>query len=121
MAQGLLDGLGHGGYEALSAGLAASQVRPEAIAVMNEMGIDISHHHSKAMDTFAGQPIDFAVTVCDEAKEACPVFPGAKKQLHWSIPDPSAVEGGEPERLDAFRKARDELIRRIQDEFLGHR
>ena len=121
MAQGLLNGLGRGAYEALSAGLAASQVKPEAIAVMNEMGIDISHHHSKAMDAYAGQAVDFAVTVCDEAKEACPVFPGAKRQLHWSIPDPSAVQGGEPERLEAFRKARDELRRRIEAEFLAKR
>ena len=105
----------------MSAGLAASQVRPEAIAVMDEMGIDISHHHSKVVETYAGQPIDFAVTVCDEAKEACPVFPGAKTQLHWSIHDPSTAQGGEPERLEAFRKARDELRRRIEAEFLANR
>jgi arsenate reductase len=102
----------------LSAGLSPSEVRPEAVAVLKEVGIDISHHYSKAMDTYAGQPVDLAVTVCDDAKEACPVFPAAKKQLHWSIPDPSAVQGDEAERLDAFRKARDEIRRRIESEFL---
>ena len=118
MAQGLLNSLGRGAYEAVSAGLAASQVRPEAVAVMKDIGVDISEHYSKAIDTYAGQPVDFAVTVCDEAQEACPVFPGARRQLHWSIPDPSSVQGGEPERLEAFRQARDELKRRIEVEFL---
>lgn len=118
MAQGLLHGLSRGAYEALSAGLAASQVRPEAIAVMKELGIDISHHSSKAMDTYAGQSMDFTVSVCDDVTEACPVFPNATRQLHWSIADPSAVQGGESERLQAYRNARDELRRRIEAEFL---
>ncbi len=119
MAQGLLNALGRGGYEALSAGLVASRVRPEAMRVMMEIGIDIGHHESKGLETYSGQPVDVAVTVCDDAKEACPVFPAARRQIHWPVPDPSAVQGDESERLAAFRVVRDDLRQRIEEEFLS--
>src|SRR2546430_1739354 len=78
--------------EVVSAGTKPSQVRPEAIAVMNEIGIDISGHRSKSVDKFIGQEFDYVITVCDHAKELCPVFPGRTKHLHWSFGDPAAVE-----------------------------
>ncbi|MBU6424512.1 MAG: arsenate reductase ArsC, partial [Chloroflexi bacterium] len=89
IAEGLLRSLAGDRFDVASAGLAPGSVRPEAIAVMREIGIDISGHRSKAADEYAGQEFDLVVTTCDEAKEACPLFPGAKRMLHWSIPDPT--------------------------------
>ncbi len=86
------------------------------IAVMNEIGIDISQQESKRLDRYLGEPFDFVITVCDDANDACPVFLGGGERKHWSIPDPSAVSGSESERLDAFRAARDELRGRIASE-----
>ncbi|MDP9265678.1 MAG: arsenate reductase ArsC [Chloroflexota bacterium] len=117
MAEGLLRALGGGRYEVRSAGLEAGGVRPEAVAVMREIGIDISRQRSKAADRFAGQRFDLVVTTCDEAKEACPLFPGATRMLHWSIADPAAVVGAA--RPDAFRAARDGLKERIEREILA--
>jgi arsenate reductase (thioredoxin) len=119
MAEGLLRSLGHGAFEALSAGIVATQVRPEAVIVMREIGIDISGQESKTPQRYLDEPTDTVVTVCDEANEVCPVFPKARNRIHWSIPDPSHVQGSESERLAAFRKARDELRERIQAEFLS--
>lgn len=118
MAEGLLRGLGGEAFDALSAGSVATSVRPEAITVMAELGFDLSPHESKTLDRYLYQPIDTLVTVCDSAKESCPVFPGADHQLHWSIEDPAAVRGSEEERLGAFRLARDELRRLIETELL---
>jgi arsenate reductase len=84
-------------------------VRPEAIAVMREVGIDISSHRSKSVDEFIGQPFDYVLTVCDSAKESCPVFPGAATRLHHNFDDPAAVTGSEADRLAAFRRVRDEI------------
>lgn len=109
MGEGLFRDEGGGGYEVSSAGTKPSQVRPEAIAVMREIGIDISGNRSKSVDEFAGQAFDFVVTVCDSARDNCPVFPGATKRIHWSLEDPAAVEGPEDERLAAFRRIRDQL------------
>ena len=100
-------------FEVASAGTKPSYVRPEAIAVLKEIGIDISHHRSKSVDEFIGHPLDFVVTVCDSAKETCPVFPGAVKRLHWPFDDPAAVEGSEDVRKAAFRRIRDQIHRRI--------
>ena len=88
-------------------------MRPEAIAVMDEIGIDISGHGSKTLEPFLGQAFSWLITVCDDAKESCPTIPGAAKQAHWSIDDPSAVEGDDEARLAAFREARDILRDRI--------
>ena len=107
MAEGMVRAWGGGRFEALSAGTEASHVRPEAIAVMREIGIDISGHTSKTILPFIGESFAWVITVCDAAKEACPTIPGAEQQAHWSIDDPSEVEGTEKERLDAFRTARD--------------
>ena len=118
MAEGLLHELGGAGYDVHSAGTVKTKVRPEAIAVMREVGIDISSQHSKTLDQFLTMPFDEVITVCDAAAEACPVFMGARNQRHWSIPDPSAVQGGAAARTNAFRTARDELKERIRRELL---
>ena len=119
MAEGLLRELGGGGFEAHSAGTEATHVRPLAIRAMEEIGIDIGAQRSKALDEYAGQPFDLVVTVCDEAREACPYFPGARAQIHWSLPDPSKATGTEESRLAVFREVRDELRRRIGRELLA--
>lgn len=113
MAEGLLRSLGGDRFDVHSAGTIASQLRPEAIAAMTELGIDISGQSSKDLAPFLGQSFDRVVTVCDEAKESCPIFPGARSTAHWSIDDPAAVAGGDDERLAAFRRARDELRGRV--------
>jgi arsenate reductase len=98
-------------------------VHPLAIQVMREIGIDISEaagHRAKSLDEFKGQPpMDLVVTVCDDAAEECPYFPGARRQDHWGFPDPSAVTGSDEERLAAFRSVRDAIARRIED-FVRH-
>jgi arsenate reductase len=119
MAEGLLRSLGHGAFEIASAGTEATRVRPEAIAAMRELGIDITGQTSKTLDRFLGEEWDEVITVCDQANESCPIFPGARKRRHWSIDDPSQVQGSEEERLAAFRRARDELKRRIEAELIG--
>ena len=119
MAEGLLRSLGGPGVEVFSAGTTATSVRPEAIAVMGEIGINIAHRASKSLEPFLGESFDAVITVCDDANDACPVFPGAKERRHWSIADPSRVEGTAAERLAAFRQARDDLRQRIETELLG--
>ncbi|HTP33757.1 MAG TPA: arsenate reductase ArsC [Candidatus Acidoferrales bacterium] len=109
MAEGLLRQLAAGRFEVFSAGTKPGTVRPEAIAVMNEIGIDISRHRSKHVNEFAGQVFDYVLTVCDDAKESCPVYPVRTKQVHQRFEDPAAVRGSEAERMDAFRRVRDQL------------
>ena len=121
MAEGLLRTLGGKEYDVYSAGTHPFPVRPKAVQVMREIGIDISTHYSKSLDQFVDQPFDYVITVCDNAKESCPVFHGAKEMLHWSIKDPVEVWGTEETRLQAFRKARDELAGRIRKTFKLHR
>ena len=117
MAEGLLRARGGDRYAVFSAGTHPRGVHPLAIQVMREIGIDISEptgHRAKSLDEFAGQPpMDLVVTVCDDAAEECPYFPGARRQEHWSFPDPSAVTGSEEERLAAFRSVRDAIAERI--------
>ena len=86
---------------------------------MREIGIDISRQSSKRLDVYEGQPFDDAITVCDEAREACPFFPGAVRNLHWSFDDPSAATGTEAQRLEVFRRVRDEIATSIRAELLG--
>jgi arsenate reductase (thioredoxin) len=109
MAEGLLRHDAGEKFEVESAGTKASFVRPEAIAVMRELGIDISGHRSKNVDEFEGQQFDYVITVCDNAKENCPVFFGAAKRLHHSFDDPAALSGSEEERRALFRRVRGEL------------
>jgi arsenate reductase len=113
MAEGLLRSIAGDRFEAHSAGTEATFVRPEAITVMGEIGVDISGQTSKALGPLLGEPFDWVITVCDQAKESCPIFPGARATAHWSIDDPAAVTGSEPGRLAAFRAARDELRSRV--------
>jgi arsenate reductase (thioredoxin) len=113
MAEGMVRAWGGGLFEAFSAGTEASAVRPEAIAVMREIGIDLSGHTSKTILPFLGEEFAWVITVCDQAKESCPAIPGAAQQAHWSIDDPSEIEGSEKERLHAFRTARDTLRDRV--------
>lgn len=114
MAEGLLRARGGADYEAFSAGTEATAVRPEAQQVMAELGIDISGQHSKRLDHYLGDAFDWVITVCDRARESCPVFPGATRSLHWDFDDPAAVEGADAVRLAAFRRIRDEIDGRIQ-------
>ena len=109
MAESLLRHDGGERFDVESAGTKASSVRPEAIAVMSELGIDISTRRSKNVDEFAGQRFDYVITVCDNARETCPVFFGAAEQLHHNFEDPAAIDGSEEERLALFRRVRDEL------------
>ena len=113
MAEGMLRAWGGDRFEAFSAGTEATSVRPEAIAVMDEIGIDIRGQASKTLEPFLGESFSWLITVCDQAKEACPTIPGVAKQAHWSIDDPSAVAGDDEARLAAFRMARDVLRDRI--------
>jgi arsenate reductase (thioredoxin) len=109
MAEGLLRHDAGGRFEVESAGTKPGHVRPEAIAAMKELGIDISGHRSKHVDEFKGQSFDYVVTVCDNAKESCPVFPGHTKRIHNAFEDPAAFQGTEEERLALFRRVRDEI------------
>ena len=118
MAEGLLRALGGDRFEVHSAGLVATEIRPLAIRAMAERGIDIGGQWSKALASYDGQLFDTSVTVCDEAKEACPYFPGAARQLHWSFDDPSAATGSEDEQLAVYRRVRDEIEARIRMELL---
>jgi len=114
MAEGLLRHEAGAAFEVFSAGTKPTQVRPEAVAVMREAGIDISGHRSKSVDEFEGQDFDYVITVCDNAKQSCPIYPEKTKRIHWSIEDPAAVQGSEEEILAAFRRIRDELRLRLQ-------
>ncbi len=109
MAEGLLTHLNGDRFEVRSAGTKPGSVRPEAIAVLQEIGIDISGNRSKHVDEFAGEQFDYVLTVCDNAKESCPLYPGHANRLHHSFEDPAAVQGSEQERLAAFRRVRDQI------------
>jgi arsenate reductase len=106
----------HGGdsFEAFSAGTEATSVRPEAIKVMAELSIDISSQQSKTYERYLGQPFEWVVTVCDRARESCPIFPGADQGAHWGFDDPAEAQGTEDERLQVFRRVRDEINARVK-------
>lgn len=118
MAEGLLNTLGGDRFEAFSAGTEATEVRPLAVEVMREIGIDISNHTSKRVDPFLDQEFDLVVTVCDRARESCPYFPGGKEVLHKGFNDPSEASGTEEEKRAVFRKVRDEIREWIQEKLL---
>ncbi|MBA3822343.1 MAG: arsenate reductase ArsC [Ktedonobacterales bacterium] len=109
MGEAWLRYLGGTRYEVASAGTHPSHVHPLAIAVMDERGIDIRGHRSKSVDEFLHHPFDYVITVCDQAAETCPTFPGPARREHWSFPDPAAVVGSPMEQLRAFRAVRDAL------------
>ena len=109
MAEGLLRDDAGDRFEVFSAGTQPSSVRPEAIAAMRELGIDLSGHRSKSVDEFEGQRFDYVITVCDSAKESCPVFHSSTAMIHHTFEDPAAVHGSYDERLTAFRRVRDQL------------
>lgn len=114
MAEGLLRHDAGDRFDVFSAGTKPTEVRLEAIAAMREVGIDISGHRSKSVDEFAHQHFDYVVTVCDNAKASCPVFPAGTKQIHWGFDDPAAVEGSQEQRLAAFRRVRGQLRARLR-------
>lgn len=118
MAEGLLRHDGGDRFEVFSAGTKPSQVRPEAIEVMRELGIDISGHRSKSVDEFSGQEFDYVITVCDNANESCPVFPGRTRRVHWGFEDPAEVMGDEATRVAVFRRVRDEIRKKLAG-FIG--
>ena len=115
MAEGLLRHMAGDRMEVHSAGTRPGHVRPEAIAALAELGIDIRGHWSKHVDTFAGQTFDYVITVCDHANESCPVFPAGTQRIHWSFEDPAAATGDEAHRLAGFRKVRDQIAHRLNE------
>ena len=118
MAEGLLRHDAGNIFDVYSGGVEPTQVRPEAVEAMNDIGIDISSHRSKSVDEFAGEEFDYVITVCDNANEQCPIFPGKTRRIHWSFEDPAASEGDEDARLAVFRRVRDEIrlqLRRLAD------
>lgn len=119
MAEGIARSLAPPGVKIWSAGSRPTSVRPEAIAVLKEIGIDISEHRSKAITEIPASEVNTVITLCGE--EECPVFFGEARRLHWALPDPSAVIGSEQAALTAFRKTRDELFRRIASFFSGEK
>jgi arsenate reductase (thioredoxin) len=114
MAEGLLRSIAGDRLQVLSAGTKPGIVRPEAIAVMRELDVDLSSHRSKSVDEFRDVSFDYVITVCDNAKESCPIFPGRSERIHWSFEDPAAVEGDDETRLSAFRRIRDQIRERLQ-------
>lgn len=119
VAEGLLRFFGEHRFVVFSAGTVATQVRPEAIDVMKEIGIDITGHESKTLERFLDESFDLIITVCDDANKVCPFFPHGIRRLHWSIEDPSRFTGEYEERLEAFRRTREELHQRIEKEILS--
>jgi len=115
MAEGLLREMAGDRMDVESAGVAPSQVRDGATRAMQEIGIDISGHHSKSVDLFVDQQFDYIITVCDNARESCPVFPGTAERIHWSFDDPAAAQGDDQSRLAAFRRVRDEIRSRLKE------
>ena len=115
MAEGLLREMAGERFDVESAGVAPSAVRGEAIQAMQEIGIDISGHNSKSVDLFVDQQFDYIITVCDNARESCPVFPGTAERIHWSFDDPAAAQGDDQSRLAAFRRVRDEIRSRLKE------
>ena len=115
MAEGALRELAGDRFEASSAGTTPTRINPTAVRVMAEIAMDISAQRSKSVVEMMGEHFDYVVTVCDNARESCPVFPGGATKLHWSFDDPAVAEGTEEERLEVFRRVRDEIVSRIRE------
>ena len=119
MAEGLLRHLAGDRFEAHSAGTEATHVSPLAVRAMDEAGVHITGQKSKTLGHYLREPFDYVITVCGDANEACPYFPGARNRLHWSFEDPSRVEGSDEERLAVFRAVRDRIRERIKDDLIA--
>lgn len=117
MAEGLLRRLAGDRFEVFSAGTRPAGLHPNAVRAMAEIGIDLGTHRSKSVEEFAGQGFDYVITVCDNARELCPVFPGSGHRLHQSFADPAAAPSDQ--QIEAFRRVRDEIARWLSDEFLA--
>jgi arsenate reductase (thioredoxin) len=114
MAEGLLRQDAGDSFEVFSAGVKSTFVRPQAIEAMREVGIDISGQHSKSVEEFMDEEFDYVITVCDNANEQCPVFPGRTKRIHWSFEDPAAASGDEAAKLTVFRRVRDQIRQQLR-------
>ena len=114
MAEGWLRHLAGDRFDVVSAGTEPSSVNPLAVAVMRERGVDISAQTSKAVGQFLGDSFAYLITVCDNAREKCPIFPGAVKRIHWPLDDPAAAAGSDAERRAVFRRVRDEIETRMR-------
>lgn len=119
MAEGYLRQVASDRFEACSAGIEPRGLNPLAVEAMAEIGIDISHQKSKDVGAFLGQYIPYIITVCDHAREKCPIFPRTYKLLHWGFDDPAAAQGTHDERFAVFRRVRDGLIRKIDEELVA--
>ena len=115
MAEGLLRNLAEGRLEAFSAGSQPSHVHPMAIRAMDELGIDIRNQSSKHLEQYLGSTFDDVITVCDNAAQNCPIFPGPANRIHWGLPDPAAVTGSDEAQLESFRRVRVELQSRFEN------
>lgn len=114
MAEGLLRHIAGERFHAASAGTNPAGLNPYAVEAMREIGVDISHHVSERLDNYLGERFDHVITVCDRAKESCPIFPGSPRQLHWSFEDPAAAQGTDEQRLVVFRTIRDQIEQRVR-------
>jgi arsenate reductase len=121
MAEGIVNHFLGDRFEAFSAGTEATSVNPEAIAVMKEIGIDISGHRSKTLDEFAGRNFDCVITLCGDANEQCPLFFGGVRRVHIGFDDPSRLSGSDEKVLPAFRRVRDEIRAKLTDYLTGER
>jgi arsenate reductase (thioredoxin) len=119
MAEGYLRHVAGDRFEAMSAGIEPKGLNPLAVEAMKEIGIDISGQTSKDVVKLLGQHIPYVVTVCDNARERCPIFPRTYKFLHWSFDDPAAASGTDDEKLAVFRRVRDEITKRIDEELVA--
>ena len=115
IAEALLRSRGRGAFVVESAGTEATLVRPHALTVLSEIGIDASAQTSKTLERFIEEQFDYVITVCDAANDACPTFPNAGAREHWSLPDPSKATGSEEQQLEAYREVRDDLELRIME------
>ena len=114
IAEALLRDFGGADFEVFSAGTDPKGVNPYAVRVLSEIGLDWSDARSKSVTEFIGQPFDYVITVCDRARQTCPVFPGDHNSLHWGLDDPAEVEGTDAEKLEAFRRTRTEVSIRLR-------
>ena len=114
MAEGILRSIAGDRFDVASAGVAPSRVRPEAVEAMRDIGVDISTHRSKSVDEFLEERFDYVITVCDNAKESCPIFPGNAERIHWSFDDPAAYEGTDDEKLSEFIRVRDQIFEKLR-------
>jgi len=114
MGEGFMRHMAGNKFDVFSAGVEPAQLNPYAIKVMAEAGIDISSHKSKSVNEFLEQEFDYVITVCNHAKQVCPIFPGQYERIHWDIEDPAEISGTEKEKMVFFRKIRDEIKEKCQ-------